>query len=151
MELKKLQQQDLQGKERIVFMNQETLIQAAKEAREQAYTPYSKFKVGAALLTEAGEIVKGCNIENAAYGLCNCAERTAMFKAFSEGERNFQAMAVVADTDRPVPPCGACRQVMVELCPADMPVILTNLQGDVEETTVQQLLPGAFVPEDLNE
>lgn len=140
-----------QRKERVVNMNTETLIQAAQEGRERAYTPYSKFKVGAALLSEDGTIYKGCNIENAAYGLCNCAERTAMFKAYSEGVNKFQAMAVVADTDRPVPPCGACRQVMAELCPPNMPVILTNLKGDIEETTVQQLLPGAFSPEDLHE
>lgn len=127
------------------------LIDNAKEAREMAYVPYSKFKVGAAVLSEDEKIYKGCNIENASYGLCNCAERTALFKAYSEGANKFKAIAVVADTDRPVPPCGACRQVMAELCPQDMPVYLTNLKGDVLETTVQELLPGAFTAEDLNE
>jgi cytidine deaminase len=129
----------------------EQLIEEAKKAREKAYAPYSKFQVGAALLTEDGKLYHGCNIENAAYSLCNCAERTALFTAYSEGVRNFTAMAVVADTNRPVPPCGACRQVISELCPPKMKVILTNLKGDVQEMTVEELLPGAFSPEDLHE
>ncbi|KKI88571.1 cytidine deaminase [Bacillus sp. SA1-12] len=132
-------------------MNIEQLIKEAKAARDLAYTPYSKFNVGAALLTKDGKIYKGCNIENAAYSMTNCAERTALFKAFSEGDKEYAAIAVVADTKRPVPPCGACRQVISELCPKDMKVILTNLQGDVEELTVQDLLPGAFSAEDLHE
>ncbi|WP_226667363.1 cytidine deaminase [Metabacillus litoralis] len=132
-------------------MNIEQLIEEAKAAREMAYTPYSKFKVGAALLTNDGKIYKGCNIENAAYSMCNCAERTAIFKAFSEGDKKYTALAVVADTKRPVPPCGACRQVISELCPKEMRVILTNLQGDIEELTVLELLPGAFSAEDLHE
>ncbi len=122
----------------------------AKIAREKAYVPYSKFGVGAALLTTDGKIYHGCNIENAAYSMCNCAERTALFKAYSEGDRDFQMMAVVADTERPCSPCGACRQVISELCPSDMKIILTNLKGDVQELTVAELLPGAFSPEDLN-
>lgn len=132
-------------------MEKNRLIEEAKLAREKAYVPYSKFKVGAALLTTEGKIYHGCNIENAAYSMCNCAERTALFAAYSEGEKDFDTLCVVADTKRPVPPCGACRQVIAELCPGDMKVILTNLQGDVEETTVEKLLPGAFSPEDLNE
>ena len=132
-------------------MDIELLIQEAKSAREMAYTPYSKFKVGAALLTKDGKIYKGCNIENAAYSMTNCAERTAIFKAFSEGDVEYAAIAVVADTTRPVPPCGACRQVISELCPKDMKVILTNLQGDQQELTVEELLPGAFTAEDLHE
>ncbi|MBS4215614.1 cytidine deaminase [Neobacillus rhizophilus] len=131
-------------------MNIEQLIEEAKKAREKAYIPYSKFGVGAALLTTDGKVYHGCNIENAAYSMCNCAERTAVFKAFSEGDRQYQMMAVVADTDRPCSPCGACRQVIAELCPREMKVVLTNLKGDVLETTVEQLLPGAFSPEDLN-
>lgn len=129
----------------------EQLIQEAKIAREKAYTPYSKFKVGAALLTKDGKIYGGCNIENAAYSMCNCAERTALFKAYSEGDTKFEMLAVVADTDRPCSPCGACRQVISELCDPNMKVILTNLKGDVLEVTVQELLPGAFSPEDLND
>jgi cytidine deaminase len=131
-------------------MNQQQLMEAAKQARERAYVPYSNFKVGAALLTKDGQVFGGCNIENAAYSVVNCAERTAIFKAWSEGASEFTAIAVVADTNRPVPPCGACRQVIAELCPPDMPVILTNLKGDVQKLTVSELLPGAFSPEDLN-
>ncbi|MFV8826692.1 cytidine deaminase [Alkalihalobacterium sp. APHAB7] len=123
----------------------------AKAAREKAYVPYSKFPVGAALLTKDGQVYKGCNIENASYGLTNCAERTAIFKAVSEGINNFTAIAIVADTERPVPPCGACRQVLTEFCHAEMPVYLTNLKGDVQEITVGGLLPGAFTAGDLNE
>lgn len=132
-------------------MKIDELIIEAKKAREKAYVPYSKFKVGAALLATDGTVIHGCNIENAAYSMANCAERTALFKAYAEGIREFQMLAVVADTDRPVSPCGACRQVISELCPKDMVVILTNLNGDIEQTTVEQLLPGAFTPEDLNE
>lgn len=126
------------------------LIEEAKKARERAYAPYSKFQVGAALLTREGKVYHGCNIENAAYSMCNCAERTALFKAYSDGERDFQMMAVIADTDRPVTPCGACRQVIHELCPRDMIVVCTNLRGDVEQTTAAALLPGAFSKEDLD-
>lgn len=127
------------------------LIEAAIEAYKKAYVPYSKFGVGAALLTESGKIVTGCNIENASYGLTNCAERTAFFKAVSEGEKTFRALAVVADTDDPVSPCGACRQVMVEFCPPNLPVYLCNLEGKTLETTVEQLLPYAFNQEALDE
>jgi cytidine deaminase len=132
-------------------MNIEQLIEEAKEARNQAYVPYSKFAVGAALLTENGKVYRGCNIENAAYSMTNCAERTAFFKAISEGEKNFKLLAVVADTDRPCSPCGACRQVISEFCPPDMKVVLTNLKGDLLETTVKELLPGAFNAGDLHE
>jgi len=127
------------------------LIKEAAKARDMAYVPYSKFKVGAALLTIDNKLYHGCNIENAAYSMTNCAERTALFKAISEGDKQFKALAVVADTDRPVPPCGACRQVIAELCPQDMKVYLTNLKGDIKEITVQDLLPGAFSAEDLHE
>lgn len=130
-------------------MKIEQLIEEAKKAREKAYVPYSKFGVGAALLTTDGKIYHGCNIENAAYSMCNCGERTAIFKAVSEGDRDFQMLAVVADTDRPCSPCGACRQVLAELCPRNMKVILTNLKGEILELTVEDLLPGAFTAEDL--
>ncbi|WP_449620616.1 cytidine deaminase [Robertmurraya sp. Marseille-Q9965] len=132
-------------------MKLEDLIAESKVAREKAYVPYSKFKVGAALLTEDGKVYHGCNIENASYGMTNCAERTALFKAISEGDKNFTMLAVVADSDRPVPPCGACRQVITELCPKDMKIVLTNLKGDIKELTLEELLPGAFSPEDLHE
>ncbi|AQQ52969.1 cytidine deaminase [Planococcus lenghuensis] len=131
-------------------MNKEQLINDSKQARENAYVPYSKFPVGAALLAADGTVYKGCNIENAAYPMTNCAERTAIFKAVSEGVKNFSALAVVADTEGPVSPCGACRQVMAEFFPADLPVYLTNMAGEVQETTVRALLPGAFTMEDLN-
>lgn len=132
-------------------MKMEELIAEAKAAREKAYVPYSKFKVGAALLAEDNTVIHGCNIENAAYSMCNCAERTALFKAYSDGVKKFKMLAVVADTKRPVPPCGACRQVIAELCNNDMKIVLTNLHGDIKELTVEELLPGAFSPEDLNE
>lgn len=127
------------------------MITEAKKARDKAYTPYSKFKVGAALRATDGKVYHGCNIENAAYSMCNCAERTALFSAYGQGVRDFDLLVVVADTDRPVSPCGACRQVIAELCSEDMKVILTNLQGDTQETTVAQLLPGAFLAGDLKE
>ncbi|MBD7935814.1 cytidine deaminase [Cytobacillus stercorigallinarum] len=132
-------------------MNIDQLIEEAKIARDRAYVPYSKFKVGAALLAVDGTVFHGCNIENAAYSMCNCAERTALFKAYSDGVTEFKMLAVVADTDRPVSPCGACRQVISELCSKEMPVVLTNLNGDTQQLTVEQLLPGAFSSEDLHE
>lgn len=130
------------------------LIKQAEEARKKAYVPYSRFPVGAALLTESGKIVLGCNIENASYGLTNCAERTALYTAITnateETDKIFLALAIIADTERPIPPCGACRQVIAEFCPSAMPVYLTNLKGDVLETNVGELLPGAFSAEDLS-
>lgn len=122
------------------------LLALARSAREQAYAPYSNFQVGAALLTRDGRRFSGCNVENASYGLCNCAERTALFNAVAAGCRpgDFAAIAVVADTDAPVSPCGACRQVMAELCDEAMPVLLANLRGDTRQTSVAALLPGSF-------
>jgi cytidine deaminase len=125
------------------------LVKLAKKARERAYVPYSKFPVGAAILLEGGEVVTGCNIENAAFPLCNCAERTAIFKAVSEGKTKIEKIAVVADTDGPVSPCGSCRQVMAEFCKPDTPVILGNMKDDVMETTVGKILPYSFSKEDL--
>lgn len=132
-------------------MSKEKLIEAALNARKRAYVPYSKFPVGAALLTEDGQIIQGCNIENASFGLSNCAERTAIFKAISEGHTQFKGLAVVADTPAPVSPCGACRQVIAEFCDENMTVWLTNLKGEVLKTTVKELLPVAFRKEDMNE
>lgn len=131
-------------------MDKQKLLQASLKAREKAYVPYSKFPVGAALLAENGLVYLGCNIENAAYSMTNCAERTAFFKAVSDGVYTFSALAVSGDTEGPISPCGACRQVMAEFCDGDMPVYLTNLQGDVLETTVKELLPGAFKKEDID-
>ncbi len=119
------------------------LIAAARQARENAHAPYSNFRVGAALRAQSGRIYTGCNIENASYGLTVCAERVAIFKALSEGERGFEAIAVVADTDKLTPPCGACRQIIWEFC-GDVEVILANLKGKVERERAARLLPRAF-------
>lgn len=127
------------------------LIEQAKLARNNAYVPYSKFPVGAAILAEDGKVYTGCNIENASFGMTNCAERTAIFKAVSEGTTKFKAIAVIADTEGPCSPCGACRQVMAEFCEKEMPVFLTNIKGDIQKTTVGELLPGAFSPEDVKD
>ncbi|GKV64643.1 MULTISPECIES: cytidine deaminase [Sporosarcina] len=131
-------------------MKIEQLRNEAEIAMKTAYVPYSKFPVGAALETADGKIYHGCNIENSAYGLTNCAERTAIFKAISEGEKAFKTLTVIGDTEGPVSPCGSCRQVIAEFCAPDMPVYLTNLKGNVQETTVEQLLPGAFSKGDLD-
>ncbi len=131
-------------------MDIEKLIVESKKARDNAYVPYSKFPVGAALVAEDGTVYHGCNIENSAYSMTNCAERTAFFKAISEGVHTFKALAVVGDTEGPISPCGACRQVIAEFCEGSMPVYLTNLKGDVLKTTVAELLPGAFSKEDLS-
>jgi len=129
-------------------MDYEKLLEVAKEARESAYAPYSKFKVGACVITNNGEIYKGCNIENSSYGLTNCAERTALFSAYANGDRDIEAIAVVADTDGPVSPCGACRQVMYELGGEDMTVILGNMKGDFVVKKAKDLLPYAFSMKD---
>lgn len=114
-----------------------------------AYVPYSKFPVGAAVLTKDGKIYTGCNIENASYPLTNCAERTAIFKAVSEGDMEFEKILITGGTEGPISPCGACRQVMAEFCAPNMPVVLTNTKGDTFETTVSDLLPGAFTSKDM--
>ena len=132
------------------MMEKNSLIIEANKAREFAYVPYSNFKVGAALLSKDGQVFHGCNIENAAYSVTNCAERTALFKAYSEGVTQFDSLVVVADTEGPVSPCGACRQVISELCDQEMEVVLTNLKGDILKLKVKDLLPGAFSPKDLN-
>jgi cytidine deaminase len=124
----------------------ESLVKAASAARNSAYARYSGFKVGAAVLTTDGRTFTGCNVENASYGLCNCAERTALFSAIAAGCKpgEFSHLAVVADTAGPVSPCGACRQVMMELGGAALIVIQANLKGDRAQTTAAELLPGAF-------
>jgi cytidine deaminase len=124
------------------------LLAQAIEARRKAYAPYSRFAVGAAVLTASGKVFHGCNIENAAYGVACCAERTGLFSAWAAGEREIVAIAVVADTERPASPCGSCRQVIFELAP-EARVVLGNLRGEIEPTTPQALLPGGFGPGDL--
>lgn len=120
----------------------ERLVAAATAARERAYAPYSSFAVGAALLLPDGRIVPGCNVENASYGLAICAERSAVAAAVATGEQRFQAIAVVADCSPPASPCGACRQVLAEF--GDFPVVLANLAGERQLSSVRELLPGAF-------
>jgi cytidine deaminase len=122
------------------------LVRVALQARDKAYAPYSRFLVGAALLTKDGRVFAGCNVENASYGLCNCAERTAFFAAVAAGCKpgDFSQLAVVADSDAPVSPCGACRQVMLELGGPQLVVIQANLRGDIQQSTAGELLPGAF-------
>ncbi|NLJ86940.1 MAG: cytidine deaminase [Firmicutes bacterium] len=119
------------------------LVGRAKAARDKAYVPYSHFAVGAAVLTKEGEFFTGCNIENASYGATCCAERVALFKAVSHGCRDIRALAVVADAKQPVPPCGICRQVMIELAPRAV-VAMANLQGETKITTTDELLPSPF-------
>lgn len=123
------------------------LIHAAEAAREKAYAPYSKFKVGAAVETKNGKIFSGCNVENASYGLSNCAERTAIFNAVSEGEREFTRLAVIADTPEPASPCGACRQVIAEF--GIKTIIMCNTKGERRDVKLQELLPFAFNKTDL--
>ncbi|PAV29461.1 cytidine deaminase [Virgibacillus profundi] len=132
-------------------MTKDNLINEAIKIRDKAYVPYSKFPVGAALLTESGKIYTGCNIENAAYPVTCCAERVAIFKAIADGETKFSEMAVAADTKRPVPPCGSCRQVMSEFFQSDMTIHLTNLKLDIKTISMENLLPFSFQPEDMLE
>lgn len=129
-------------------MEAKELINFAMEAKEKAYVPYSNFRVGAALLTKKGNVYKGCNIENASFGATNCAERTAIFKAVSEGEMEFEAIAVNTDTESFTFPCGICRQVMLEFC-KDLKVYVSNRHGQYKEFTLEQLIPGAFTGEDM--
>jgi cytidine deaminase len=123
--------------------NSDTLIAAARAARENAVATFSKFRVGAALRAKSGKIYSGCNVENASYGLTICAERVAIFKALSEGERGFDAIAVVTDAEKLTPPCGACRQIIWEFC-GDAEVILGNLKGKVEIHRMSALFPLPF-------
>lgn len=130
-------------------MSDRELKERAIRARAQAYAPYSGFPVGAAVLAENGKIYTGCNVENASYGLSICAERSALLQMVGDGQHRVQAIAVVADTERPASPCGACRQFMAEFAGDDVPVILFNLKDDTLETTVGALIPGAFRQHDL--
>lgn len=132
-------------------MTKEELVCKAIEARDLSYSPYSKFAVGAAILTSDGEVYLGTNIENASYGLAMCAERNALYNAYCHGvaQEDIEALAIVADTKLPVSPCGACRQVISELFPSGKPIFLANLKGDIKETSVEELLPYSFDSEDL--
>ena len=122
-----------------LIVDEQALLQSARTARLNAHAPYSHFLVGAALLTEDGQVITGCNVENATYGLTVCAERVALFKAISEGHRRFRCIAVVADTEAPTPPCGACRQLLWEFC-GDIEVLL----GDLNELKARHQLASLF-------
>lgn len=123
--------------------NIERVVVAARAARELAIAPYSQFRVGAALLSPTGSVFTGCNVENASYGLTVCAERVALLKALSEGQREFVLIAVVADTKAPTPPCGPCRQLLWEYC-GDIPVVLANLSHVTGQHRMKDLLPVPF-------
>jgi len=129
-------------------VNAKELVGMAMKAKENAYVPYSKFRVGAAVLAKSGKLYTGCNIENASYGATCCAERTAIFKAVSEGDREIEALAVNTDTDHKVFPCGICRQVMAEFS-EDLKVYVSDRNGNYEEYTIGQLMPGAFTNKDM--
>ena len=127
-------------------MDKEQLMSLAVEARDLSYSPYSHFAVGAALLCRDGTVYVGANIETSAYSHCVCAERNAIYNAMMHGKTadDFAALAVVADTEGPCTPCGACRQVFAEFFADDMPIYMGNLEGDIQETTIKELLPYAF-------
>ncbi|MFU0825392.1 cytidine deaminase [Clostridium sp.] len=126
------------------------LIREALKYRENAYVPYSKFKVGAAVIMDDNKIYGGCNIENASFGATNCAERTAIFKAVSEGNKNLKAIAIVGDTSNYTAPCGICRQVIAEFGDKNTDIILVKNENDYKVKKLEDILPGAFTKEDLN-
>ncbi|NCB38997.1 MAG: cytidine deaminase [Erysipelotrichia bacterium] len=130
-------------------MKDKELIESAISASKKAYAPYSKFMVGAALQLKNGEIIEGCNIENASFGLTNCAERTALFTAIARGEKKFSKLAIYVDREAFTAPCGACRQVILELAP-DVEILLVNNRREVKKTNIKELLPLSFGSEDLD-
>ncbi len=133
------------------MIDREELIAVALEARARSYSPYSKFAVGAAVACRDGSVYIGANVENSSYPLCMCAERNAIYGAMMDGKTadDMVALAIVADTDEPCSPCGACRQVISELFPHDAPIFLANLKGDRMTTNIEELLPFAFSGDDL--
>lgn len=136
-------------------MDKKELVKEALAAREFAYTPYSKFNVGAALFCKNGRVFRGCNIESASYTPTNCAERTAFFKAVSEGEREFSAIAIVGGPAGALPadfcyPCGVCRQVMAEFCGRDFKVYIAKSESEIREYSLDEIIPFAFTQEDLH-
>lgn len=129
-------------------MSEEILLQTAFNASKKAYVPYSNFSVGAAILLKNGKIIEGCNIENASYGLTNCAERTALFSLYAKGytKEDISQIAVVGNTPEPISPCGACRQVLLELAGKNCPIILSNFSfNSIQHTTPQEMLPFGFI------
>jgi len=125
------------------YMEDKKLIQKAAEARKKAYAPYSKFKVGAALLTKKGKVYTGANVENSSYGLSMCAERVALFDAVSSGEKEFSRLVIVANTRNPITPCGACRQILLEFCD-DLEIISATIKGKAKGFTLKELYPFPF-------
>lgn len=148
----KIERQKISGREEAKMdIDRKKLALEAIAAKERAYVPYSHFRVGAALLGESGKIYRGCNIENAAYSPTNCAERTAFFKAVSEGETAFCAIAITGDADDYVYPCGVCRQVMAEFCDPDVfQIILVKNEAEMSSFALKELLPGGFTAADLD-
>ncbi len=126
----------------------EALIPTALAARERAYAPYSKFRVGAALLAANGTVYTGCNVENASYGLCICAERSAVIRAVQEGQRRFAGLVVATQSKQPSPPCGMCRQTLAEFA-ADLPILLVNAKGARMMTSLKEIFPHSFTPDFL--
>src|SRR5574344_1991620 len=133
-------------------MDRDELSNKSTEPMDLSYSPSSKFRVGAALLTKSGDVYLGANIENAAYGCCMCGERNAIYNAYKHGvtQDDIEALAIVADCPRPVSPCVQCRQVLSELFPKNKPIYLANLMGDIKETNIDELLPYGFEEEDMN-
>ena len=131
-------------------MDNQELIKLAIDAKEKSYSPYSNFRVGAALLTKDGKVYQGANIENAAYGVTICAERTAVFAAKLEGIDEFSTIAVTSDSNDYIPPCGSCRQVLLELCGEELEVLITNGNGEMKSLKLKELLPFSFGDKNLN-
>lgn len=132
-------------------MDKDQLVECAKEARSLSYSPYSNFAVGAAVLAKDGSVYLGANVENSSYPVSMCAERNAIYNAMMDGKNrdDFVALAVVGDTEGPISPCGACRQVMSELLPPEAKIVMANLKGDIKEASIAELLPYAFDGSDL--
>ncbi len=125
-------------------MNYAELLQIANKVKSNSYSPYSKFRVGAVLVSDEGNLYSGVNVENSSYGLTNCAERTAIFKAITEGERKFKTIVIASDAEDFITPCGACRQVMMEICGKDLDVVLSNGENEIRILKMEDLLPLSF-------
>ena len=131
-------------------MNYSELLQIANKAKSNSYSPYSKFRVGAVLVSSEGNLYSGVNVENSSYGLTTCAERNAVFKAVSEGEKSFKTIVLASDAEDFIPPCGACRQVMMEICGPDLEVVMSNSENEIRILKLKELLPLSFNKEYLN-
>ena len=131
-------------------MNYADLIQIANKAKANSYSPYSNFRVGAVLVAESGNLYTGTNVENSSFGLTNCAERTAVFKAVTEGERKFKTIVLTSDAEDFIPPCGACRQVLMEVCGPDLEVVMSNSSNEIRILKISELLPLSFNKEYLD-